>query len=102
MTRSEAVALIRNSGGKFFSVRVRKRDGQIRVMNGRLNVKKGLAGGEPAYDFGDHDLIPYYDLHAPGNRRCINIPGILAISVGGVWVDVVDDPKDSKENQSAV
>lgn len=39
-------ALLKDSNGKFFSVKFTKKDGSIRLLTGRLGVKKDLVGGE--------------------------------------------------------
>jgi len=38
--------LLGNASGKFFSVKFIKADGDMRLLTGRLGVKKGLVGGE--------------------------------------------------------
>lgn len=45
-----------------------KRDGTLRSLNGRLNVKKHLKGGTKAFDDKDYGLITIYDLKNKGYR----------------------------------
>lgn len=50
-TQSEILATsILNSKGKFFTVEFTKKDGSIRILTGRLGVKKYLKGGESNLD----------------------------------------------------
>lgn len=88
INRDEAVRFIRQTDGKFFSVRFTKRTtGEPRHMTARLGVKKHLAGGEPAYNFDNKGLIPVYDIHAPGYRS-IPIEGITAVMIRGRWHEI--------------
>lgn len=42
--------MIRQTNGKFFTVKTRKKDGSIRKFVGRTRVSRYLVGGEPSYD----------------------------------------------------
>ncbi len=67
--------------GQFFSVRFRKRsDGTIRDMpRCRMGVSKYIRGGERAYDFGEKELLPVFDMDK-GQYRSIPIEGIILIN----------------------
>ena len=64
-------------------------------------VKKGLAGGEPAYDAKDHGLFttylsnldPGYTPDAPErNRRSISFRGLVYLKINGVEFTVNGQP----------
>jgi hypothetical protein len=55
-------------GDKIFTVTFIKKDGTVRVLNGRRKVTKHLKGGELAYDPIERGLIPVYDLKSEGYR----------------------------------
>jgi hypothetical protein len=55
-------------GDKIFTVTFIKKDGSVRVLNGRRGVKKHLKGGELAYDPIEKGLIPVWDLKTEGYR----------------------------------
>ena len=57
---------ILNSNGKIFTVTFLKRDGSIRVLNGRLGVTKHLKGGQCTLD--KDKFIIVYDLKSEGYR----------------------------------
>lgn len=60
------VERILNSNGKIFTVTFVKKDGTIRVLNGRLGVTKDLRGGECTLD--KDKFIIVYDLKSEGYR----------------------------------
>ena len=55
-------------GDKIFTVTFIKKDGTVRVLNGKRGVKKHLRGGELGYDPIVKGLIPVYDLKSEGYR----------------------------------
>jgi hypothetical protein len=92
MTREEAIAFIRGTEGRIFSVEFRKRsDGTLRQMVARTGVKSHLKGGKPAYNFSDKGLLSVFDMQE-GGYRCIPTEGILRIKINGEWQNVVDNP----------
>lgn len=62
----DKVQRILNSNGKIFTVTFTKKDGTIRVLNGRLGVTKHLKGGECTLD--KDRFIIVYDLKSEGYR----------------------------------
>lgn len=60
------VERILNSNGKIFTVTFVKKDGSIRVLNGRLGVTKHLKGGVCTLD--KDKFIIVYDLKSEGYR----------------------------------
>ena len=81
----------RVSKGAIFTVVFRKRTGdrEVRTMNCRVGVKKYLAGGPPAYDPEEHDLMWVYDVQKtpPDGYRSINLRGLMELRLGGVTYD---------------
>jgi hypothetical protein len=89
ISRTDLIDLIkatdpRNSGnGEFFTVTFSKRtDGTIRVLNGRLGVRRHLKGGNLPYDAAEKELLPVYDTKNAGYRM-INLRSIISAKVGG-------------------
>ena len=87
ITLDQAKQLILNTGkanggkGGFFTVSFVKKDGSLRVMNARLDVKKYLKGGELRYDARAMGYIPVYDMVNKGYRM-INSNTITALNSG--------------------
>lgn len=91
MKIAEALDFIRNTDGKIFSVKFRKRTtGEVRQMTCRTGVKSRLAENptKPGIDFKKNDLIAVFDMQADGYRS-IPIEGIFEIKMDGEWVPVV-------------
>ena len=67
--------------GRIFTVTFKKRgDGQIRVMNCRLGVKKGVKGtGKGMYD---PATLTVYDMQARGFRN-ISLENVISFKTGG-------------------
>lgn len=84
--RSTAVAKIKSSGGKIFSVRVKKRTGNKEVTRivARLGVKKYLTEGGTTRSFNPAglQLIPVYAMDRRGYRH-VAIEGIQEVTIGG-------------------
>lgn len=75
--------LILKSEGKFISVTFVKKNGETRVLTGRLGVKKHLKGGVSTLN--PDEYITIYDVVNKG-YRAINRSTILSVSVGGECV----------------
>ncbi len=74
--------IINKSKGKIFSAVFLKKDGTIRRMNCRLNVKKGVNGKGMSYDPIKRGLLPVYDMDKKGFRM-ININTLISFKVNG-------------------
>lgn len=72
--------LILNSGGKFVSVTFVKKNGETRVLTGRLGVTKHLKGGVSTLN--PDEYITIYDVVNKG-YRAINRGTIQSISISG-------------------
>ena len=70
------VTKILNSNGKIFTVTFLKKDGSLRVINGRLGVTKYLKGGSSTLNPADY--ITVYDLQSKG-YRAINKSTIIEV-----------------------
>ena len=77
---------IYDSKGRFLTVEFIKKDGSLRKINGRLGVKKYLAGGQSKLD--QSKFIIIYDLAARG-YRAINKASILSVKTTGLKIERV-------------
>lgn len=89
MTAREKIANeIRNTNGKIFTVTFKKRTtGEVRTLNGRLNVKKYLKGGSLKYSAKDNNLISVFDVKAMAYKM-IAIEGIIEYKCEGVVIRI--------------
>lgn len=62
--------------GRFFTVSFIKKDGNIRRLNGRLNVKKYLVGGHRLNQNDNHLIV--YDVQNKGYRT-VNLETVLTV-----------------------
>lgn len=72
--------LILQSAGRFVTVSFIKKNGQRRVLNGRLGVTKHLKGGKSTLDA--DKFITIYDVVNKG-YRAISRDSIESVSIGG-------------------
>ncbi len=73
--------MIDQSNGKMVTVSFIKQDGSLRVLNGRLGVKKYLKGGKATVDAKEY--ISIYDVQNKGYRS-INRNTIVALRMQGI------------------
>lgn len=73
-----ATEILKSTKGKFFSVTFVKKDGSIRVLNGRLGVKKYTHGGELKFDPEGKGLMVVFDVIKKGYRM-INLGTVRKI-----------------------
>lgn len=66
--------------GRIFTVTFTKKNGETRVMNARLGVKRYLKGGELPYDPISKNLLPVYDVQKNGYRM-INFDTVSKIVI---------------------
>jgi hypothetical protein len=82
MSSSKVFAsLIEQSNGKMVTVSFIKKDGSLRVLNGRLGVKKYLKGGK--INTNTDEYINIYDVKNQGYRS-INRSTIVALRMQGI------------------
>ena len=74
--------VVNHKGGSFFGVEfVKRTNSEVRVMNCRKGVTKHLKGGALSFNPIDHDLVGVWDRN--GGYRCINLPGLIRVNIGG-------------------
>jgi hypothetical protein len=69
-------------GNKIFSAKFVKKDGSIRDIHCRLNVKKYLKGGSKRYDTDSYNYLTVYDLKKKAYRT-INLNNLIEIKAKG-------------------
>ena len=108
ITQVEAADLIRNSGGKVFTVEFERRTKPhgTRVLTGRRGVRAGVSGEGLGYDPLAHKLIPVAELLSPPRDahgrftsfgegvtrhqfRSVPVEGIRSVRLGGEKYTVV-------------
>jgi|CXWL01.1.fsa_nt_gi hypothetical protein len=66
---NEVPGILRTAGSTIFTVNFTKRSNkELRTMNCRMGVKKGVKGVGLNYDPKDHRLLPVYDVQAKDYR----------------------------------
>lgn len=80
-------SLVKFLGNKIFTAIFRKKDGSLRKMNCRLNVKKHLKGGEKSYKDEDFNYLTVFDLNKNGYRT-INLNTIEQIKANGKVINL--------------
>jgi len=82
-TKQALVDILRNTEGKIFRVSFIKRTtGELRHLNGRFGVRKGVKGVGMKYDPISKGLLPVYDIQKK-EFRLINISGIREVEFQG-------------------
>lgn len=90
ISRARAAQFLRNeTGGRFFSVYFQKKDGTMREMVARRDVRKYLRGGELPYDPDSKFLLPVFDLKI-GQYRSVNLASLVSFKVSGQTFIVQD------------
>jgi hypothetical protein len=74
---------INEASNKFMTVTFVKKDGEVRTINGRMNVKKYLRGGKATVDTNKF-LILYSN--ADKGYRAVNKDSILSVAIDGVVI----------------
>jgi len=80
--------LINSTKGRFFTVEFEKKNGEVRVMNARLGVKKHLKTGDPSTTAHIPKYVTVFDT-VKGNYRNINLETIRALNIDGVEMKFV-------------
>ena len=86
MTREEAKKAIYNTNGKIFNVKFVKKDGTLRSMTCRREVKKGVTGAGMNYNPADYNLITVYDMQK--GFRMVNASTIKEVTINGIKNEV--------------
>ena len=74
--------IVEKAGNNIFSAKFVKKNGEVRDMVCRLNVKKHLKGGELKYDAKARNLLPVFDMQKEGYRM-INISTLIELKING-------------------
>ena len=83
ITNREARQILINAKNKIFTVDfVKRSNGEVRTMNCRRGVKKGLNGNGQRYDALSKGLLPVFDMQAH-DYRVIALESILRLSIRG-------------------
>lgn len=82
INQSVAQFLISETEGKFFTATFTTKDFRIRVLNGRLGVKKHLSGGTLKFSPSSKDLVTVYDVKSKGYRT-INLNTLTKLKING-------------------
>ena len=90
ITLEDAEKLIKSSNGEIFSVTFKKKDGTMRTLTGRLGVKEGLKGTGMAYEPGEYDMIPIYDMEKE-SYRMVNLTTVTRITTSGTEYTVAEN-----------
>ena len=75
----EMVKMIKSSQGRWFSCSFIKKDGSMRVMNGRIGCHKGIKG--VGRKFQKENLVTVFDAQAK-EYRMINVDTMLTFNCG--------------------
>ena len=89
ISKAEAKDLIKASKGKIFTAKNIKKDGSRRVLNGRLNVQKGVKGLGLGYNPDDFNVMTVFDMQKEAYRM-INLETLMSINMKGVEYRVKD------------
>lgn len=76
---------IQKAENTIFSVTFTKKDGTVRTMVARLNVKKGVKGTGMAYNPIEKGLLPVFDMQKKGFRM-INLKTVTELTIKGEGV----------------
>ena len=71
------------ANGKIFSVEFFKKNGELRKMNARFDVKAGITGKGLDYDPLEHGLMNVFDMNKRGYRMVV-VSNITKLHVGGI------------------
>ena len=84
--------MIQESKGKFYTVEFIKKNGDLRVLNGRQGVHNSknapLKGVGMSYDPKAHNLIGVFDVQKK-NYRMINVSGLQKLTIDGTTHTVI-------------
>ena len=78
----ETLEKIQKAENTIFSVTFTKKDGTVRTMVARLNVKKGVKGTGMAYNPIEKGLLPVFDMQKKGFRM-INLKTVTELTIKG-------------------
>lgn len=92
ITKDKAKKHIYATNGKIFSAVFIKKDGERRLMNCRLNVKKYVKGVGRKFNPSDKGLIGVFDLQKD-QHRFINLNTLESLKINGVEYNIKNEDK---------
>ncbi|OUW96257.1 MAG: hypothetical protein CBD97_01640 [Pelagibacteraceae bacterium TMED237] len=92
ITKDKAKKHIYATNGKIFSAVFIKKDGERRLMNCRLNVKKYVKGVGRKFKPSDKGLIGVFDLQKD-QHRFINLNTLESLKINGVEYNIKNEDK---------
>lgn len=90
-TTNQLASLFNATNGKFFTAVFRKKNGELRALNGRLGVHKYTNGEGQKFDPRSYDLVTVYDVKKQGYRM-VNLKGMVSLKSGKVQWNAESDP----------
>jgi hypothetical protein len=87
INRTQALGLIKTFKGQYFGVTFVKKNGDVRQMNARLGVKKGVTGEGMKYDPAAKQLITAFDQQKK-DFRMINLKTLSKLTIAGSTYEV--------------
>lgn len=84
--------------GKIFTITFIKKNGEERVMNARLGVKKHLTGGEQKYKPADYNLLTVFDMQKQGYRN-VSFDCVKKVVIGGITLVFEEETVMSQTNK---
>ena len=87
INRTQALGLIKTFKGQYFGVTFVKKNGEIRQMNARLGVKKGVTGEGMKYDPATKQLLTAFD-QKKNDFRMINLKTLSKLTIAGSTYEV--------------
>ena len=88
ISKVTAIEMIRGSKGRVFGVTFIKRTtGEVRTMQARLGVKKGVTGEGLKFNPKDYALIPVNEMPMQ-QFRMVNLEGLTNLSIEGKKYEV--------------
>tara|TARA_A100001011_G_scaffold327416_1_gene351532 strand:+ start:111 stop:392 length:282 start_codon:yes stop_codon:yes gene_type:complete len=88
ISRKDGIDLLKGSNGTMVSASFIKKNGEDRILNGRLGVKKHLKGGELKYNPSDYDLMTIFDVQKK-QYRMINLETLYSMKVKGEEYEII-------------
>lgn len=80
LSRTKLESMIRSAGYQFISVKFTKKNGDVRLMHGRLGVKKYLQGGTNKVVKDTNSYMVLWDKQASGYRT-INLDTVTELKM---------------------
>lgn len=80
ITKATATEMINKSKGQIFTIVFRKKNGELRTMNCRLGVKKGVNGNGMSFEPSTMGYKPVFDMQVK-DWRMINLNTLMCLKM---------------------